>query len=287
MNNTVQTKTNNRARRLHQRPILAIVLVLVLYLMTEVISEISAGSLIGSSEGVGIFVKLGFFLLLVFIIIPRMLKLPLGKISFSEYLEVIGLRIQIPIGRILILAFSGYFIFAVCQLCGSLIYHSTQPSEYIFDLSKHSLLGTGSIIPGIFEEILFRGVIVTILMGVFSKFRTVVISAIIFGGIHLLNLANPGYSTVWVLAQATWAFGLGLMYAYLFITTRTIWPPIVIHYFINGMVGVWLQGLGGQDLTSALWGIPFFGLLPAGLTILWGHYLWKRWEAANQVLSKS
>jgi len=123
-----------------------------------------------------------------------------------------------------------------------------------------------------------RGVIIAILLRTFSKLRSIVISAAIFGAIHLLNILNPEYSTIWVLSQTVWAFGLGLMYAYLFVTTKTIWPLIVIHYLINGMVGVWLYGLGGQDVTSALYGIPFFGLIPAGLAILWARYLWKCWE---------
>ena len=276
----------DHSRRLYQRPGLAILIVLILYLMTVAISEFSVRSLVGNSEGAGVLVKFGIFSLLVFIIIPLLLKLPRGNVSFSEYLEVIGLRTRIPIGRILLLALSCYFIFAVIQLCGSLVYYSMHPGKYVFDLSRHSLLGSGSIISGIFEELVLRGVIVAILLGAFPKVKAVIISAIIFGCLHLLNIPNPEYTTVWVLAQTIWAFGLGLMYAYLFVTTRTIWPPIILHYLISGMVGVWMQGLDGQDLTSALYGIPFFGLLPAGLAILWSRYLWKYWESTNQALSE-
>jgi len=286
MNNTVEAKKMDHSRRLYQRPGLAILIVLILYLMTVAISEFSVRSLVGNSEGAGVLVKFGIFSLLVFIIIPLLLKLPRGNVSFSEYLEVIGLRTRIPIGRILLLALSCYFIFAVIQLCGSLVYYSMHPGKYVFDLSRHSLLGSGSIISGIFEELVLRGVIVAILLGAFPKVKAVIISAIIFGCLHLLNIPNPEYTTVWVLAQTIWAFGLGLMYAYLFVTTRTIWPPIILHYLISGMVGVWMQGLDGQDLTSALYGIPFFGLLPAGLAILWSRYLWKYWESTNQALSE-
>jgi membrane protease YdiL (CAAX protease family) len=282
MKKDAQTRETNRSRRLYQRPVLAIVLVLVLYLITEAISEFTARSLFEPSEGALVLVKLCFFSILAFIIIPLLLKLPRGDVSFSEYLEVIGLRTRIPFGRIIILALSCYLIFAASQLSGSLIYYSSRPGEYVLDLSRHSLLGTGSINAGIFEEILFRGVIVTILLGVFPSLRAVLISAVIFGGLHLLNLANPEYATVWVLAQSVWAFGLGLIYACLFVTTRTIWPLILLHYLINSLVGVWLRGPDGQDATSALYGIIFFGLLPAGLAILWGRYLWKRWESANQ-----
>jgi len=115
-------------------------------------------------------------------------------------------------------------------------------------------------------------VIVTLLLGFLPRVRAVVIGAAVFAGLHLLNMFNPEHSAIWVAAQTIWAFGLGLMYAYLFVATRTIVPLIVIHYLINGMVGVWLRGLDGQDVTSALYGIPFFGLLPAGLAVLWGAF---------------
>jgi hypothetical protein len=53
MNDAIQTKTMDRSRGLYQRPVLAIVLLLVLYVMTEAISEFSARSLIGNSEALG------------------------------------------------------------------------------------------------------------------------------------------------------------------------------------------------------------------------------------------
>jgi hypothetical protein len=46
-----------------------------------------------------------------------------------------------------------------------------------------------------------------------------------------------------------------------------------------------LRGLDGHDVTSALYGIPFFGLLPAGLAMLWGRYLWRCWESVDQARS--
>ncbi|MFH1277318.1 MAG: CPBP family intramembrane glutamic endopeptidase [Candidatus Eisenbacteria bacterium] len=281
MDSMTQTEMVGRPRRLYQRPALAIAVLLILYVLTEAISESLARSIIGNSEGAGVFVKLGFFSLLVFLVVPRLLKLPRGDISFSQYFQVVGLTTGVPLGRILILALSCYVIFAASQLIGSLIYYSTHPGGYALDISRHSLLSTRSIIAGIFEEIVMRGVIVTLLLGVFSRLKAVVVSAAIFAGLHLLNMLNPESSTVWVLAQAMWAFGLGVMYAYLFITTRTILPLILIHYLLNGTVSIWFRGLDGQDLTSALFGIPFFGLLPAGIAILWGRYLWRRYETVS------
>ena len=279
MNNMTETQIADRPRPLHQRPVLAIALLIVSSGLTEAISESSARSIIGNSEGAGVFVRLCFNSAFFFLVVPRLLKLPRGKLSFREYLQAVGLTTSGSLGRIIILALSCYVIFAVSQLCGSLIYYSVHPGRYALDISRHGLLDTGCIMAGIFEEIGMRGVIVTLLLGVFSRLKAVVVSAGIFGGLHLLNLTNPGANTVWVLAQVVWAFGLGIMYAYLFITTRSILPGMLIHYLMNATVNIWFWGpVEGGVITSALYGIPFFGLLPAGIAILWGRYLWSRGE---------
>ena len=271
----VMERIADRPRRLYQRAVLAVALVLVSYCLTFAISGSVAGLVSRSIKGGGVFVNLGFFSALVFLVIPRLLKLPRGKLPFREYLQAVGLRTGGSLGRIVILALSCSVIFAVSQLCGSLIYYAVHPGRYTLDISRHGLLDPGCITAGVFEEIVMRGVIVTLLLGVFSRRKAVVVSAGIFGGFHLLNLLNPGANTVWVLAQVVWAFGLGIMYAYLFITTRSILPGILIHYLVNATVNVWFKGpVAGGEIASALYGIPFFGLLPAGIAVLWGRYLW-------------
>lgn len=281
MNNMTERKTADRPRRLYQRPVLATALLLVSYVLTFAISGSVASLIFGKIGGAGgVFVNLGVLSALVFLVIPRVLKLPLGDLSFREYLQAIGLSTGGSLGRIIILALSCYVIFAVSQLCGSLIYYSVHPGRFALDISRHSLLDWVPIMSGIFEEIVIRGVLVTLLLGVSSRLKAVVVSAAIFGGMHLLNLAQPGANTVWVLSQVVGAFGLGMMYAYLFITTRSILPCMLIHYLMNATVNIWFQGpVGGGEIASALYGIPFFGLLPAGIAILWGRYFWRRGEA--------
>jgi membrane protease YdiL (CAAX protease family) len=233
----------------------------------------------GSSQGAGLLVKLGLFSLLVFIVIPRLMKLPLGDVTFVEYLRAVGLRTGVSWRKIIVLALSCYAIFAMSQLLGSLLFYSSNSGEFELDFSRHGFFDSRSIVAGIFEEIVMRGVMVTVLLGTLSKRRAIVISAAVFGGIHLLNLLNPESNVIWVSAQAVWAFAFGVIYAYLFVITRTILPLILIHYSVNATGGVWFRGLETQDVTSALYGIPFFGVLPAGLAILWGRFLWQRLQA--------
>ncbi len=81
---------------------------------------------------------------------------------------------------------SYYFIFVIFQLNGSLIC-----GQYIFDTSR--ILPPQSfwllnINTGLFEEILFRGIILTLLLAHYSEKKSVMISAVIFGVIHYANL---------------------------------------------------------------------------------------------------
>ena len=114
-----------------------------------------------------------------------------------------------------------------------------------------------------------RGAMLTYLLTRYSRRRSVLVSSAVFAAIHLLNLLNPASNLVWVLAQTTWAFAFGIMYAETFIRTRSLYIPILIHLLVNGTVSVWFYGLGDQSLTSALLGIPFFGVIPAILSIIW------------------
>ncbi|NIO00737.1 MAG: CPBP family intramembrane metalloprotease [Candidatus Latescibacteria bacterium] len=257
---------------------LTITVVLVLYIIVELVSETTVRLLIPDNYIIRVLTKFVFFSLYILFIVPYIIRKSADITSFGNYMRRIGLVIYFPFNRIIFAVLTCYFIFIISQLSGSLIYYSTRSSHYIFDFSRHSLLGSQSIIAGIFEEILFRGIILTLLLIRHAESKAVVISAAIFAGIRLLNMLNPEMNQSWVLGQAAWAFGLGIMYAYMFIRMKSLIPLILLHYFLNALVGVWFPGLDTQDVTSALYGILFFGIIPGGLSILWIRFLSRRWQ---------
>jgi hypothetical protein len=108
----------------------------------------------------------------------------------------------------------------------------------------------------------------------------------VFAGLHVLNILNPGANSAWVLAQVVWAFGLGVMYAYMFTVLRSLYPLILIHYLLNALVGVWFQGLDARDAVSAVYGIPFFGVVPAALAMLWVRFLSRSWGVEKAALPR-
>jgi membrane protease YdiL (CAAX protease family) len=77
------------------------------------------------------------------------------------------------------------------------------------------------IIPGIMEELFFRGLILDGLTRNYTKRKAIIISAFLFGIIHL----NP-----W---QFYGGFIIGLISAYICISTNSILLPMYIHFFNN------------------------------------------------------
>jgi len=110
----------------------------------------------------------------------------------------------------------------------------------------------------IFEEILFRGILFRITEEKLGSYWALVISAIIFGAMHL---ANP-HSTV--LASLGLAIQAGLLLGAAYIFSRNLWFPIAIHFAWNftqsGIFGVSTSGsnMGKSLLTTKIEGATWF-----------------------------
>jgi membrane protease YdiL (CAAX protease family) len=93
-----------------------------------------------------------------------------------------------------------------------------------------------SLVNGVPEEFAFRGVIFGRLMPWLGRpGNSMAISTIVFGLFHVPSYIAAGVSP-WV-ALATGLFGLlpGLLLAYLFYRTRSIWPGVIWHTSITGL----------------------------------------------------
>lgn len=92
------------------------------------------------------------------------------------------------------------------------------------------------------EELLFRGVLLTVLLIVLGRLhdpRTAVVLAVVFDGVAfgLAHLANASSVEVgFVLSQATFASILGIGCAYLMVRTRSVYPAMLLHAAVNGVV---------------------------------------------------
>ena len=138
-------------------------------------------------------------------------------------------------------------------------------------------------LPSIFEEVMFRGVVLSLFLSRYSKPQAVLFTALGFGAMHLLNLTS-GRETVWVLGQFVWSAIFGLFYGVLVLKANSLWPAMLIHYlgnlFIEPITG-YLQH-SASVVTQAIYGVLFFfGVVPTTLMILWIVLFSKIWPVSG------
>jgi membrane protease YdiL (CAAX protease family) len=217
----------------------------------------------------------------LFVLVPFVLGLPGGTRSFGAYVDQIRLSRVQPFLRLLLLGLSCYLILALCQVCGTLVYRVLEGKAVTWAFVRGVLDVSGQLppkswdlwysFPSVFEEVAFRGVILSLFLTRYPKPASVVIAALSFGAIHLLNLAS-GREWTWVLGQAAWASILGLFYGVVVLKSNSLWPAMLVHYLSNLFVAplTWYVRTSASAQIQAVYGVIFsFGLVPTTLMILW------------------
>ncbi|MCL2346962.1 MAG: ABC transporter permease, partial [Planctomycetaceae bacterium] len=97
-----------------------------------------------------------------------------------------------------------------------------------------------AVLPGICEEIAFRGYILTGLDTPRHRLRAIVITSIFFGATHAF------------LQQSMMACLTGIVLAWLALRTGSIWPGVVFH-ITNNSIGVLLQKVTEENLNKYEW----------------------------------
>lgn len=99
----------------------------------------------------------------------------------------------------------------------------------------------------IFEEILIRGIIFRIAEEKLGSYISLILSAIIFGALHLMNQESSFMSAVCVAVEG----GLLLGAAYIF--ARNLWLPVAIHFAWNFMQsGIFGAVTSGNEKVNSL-----------------------------------
>jgi len=138
--------------------------------------------------------------------------------------------------------------------------------ERLFENPWRALLAAIIIAP-ITEEFLFRGLILKGFVKLYSFKKAIIVSAILFGAMHL----NP-----W---QFAGAFFLGLLFAWLAIKTDSLLPCLCGHALANSMpiilihlTGLHISGFSGDRPIEPVvqpWWFDLLGLVLAGFGIWW------------------
>ena len=295
-------KPEKRKSQLYEHPWLSLLAVMV----TSVFSIGLSGTVIfgwiglpDNSPTVQFVQAMSYHILMGFILAPFVLRLPNGERTFRQYLDDIGFtRIQ-PFIRLLLLALSCYVILALSQASASFVYRLFEglPMDrnfvrQVFNLSGDLPPGSASLLvsfPSIFEEVAFRGIVLTVFLSKFSENKSILFSSFGFGLMHLLNLTN-GADFVWVMGQTIWAFILGLFYGYVFVKTRSLLPSMIVHYLGNVFIGSltgYMQSRASIEM-QALYGVILsLCIVPTTLMILWTRFFTSKWILYDQTLGFS
>jgi membrane protease YdiL (CAAX protease family) len=283
--------------KLFEHPWLAMLAVMLVTVVSIYATAIVVFVILGMPDDkpLGQFLQsISHYLLCTLLLVPFILRLPKGKGSYGKYLEDIGLTRVQPFFRLLLLGLSCSLILMFSQAGATIIYRLFEgiPLNWnfirqIFDLSGDlppQSAGLLITIPSMFEELVFRGIVLTTFLNRYSTRNAIIFSSLGFGLMHLLNLAN-GRDLVWVLGQVAWAFCLGLFYGYIFVSTKSLLPPMIVHYLGNAFIGSltgYLQARASIEI-QALYGVIFsLGIVPTSLMILWSRFYISRWLPAGE-----
>ncbi len=227
----------------------------------------------------------GFLTLLWFIVIPKAMKLPELSTSLKDYTKKIRLSTTKPLLRNTLLGIGSFAIFGIVVLIGAITL-----GNYVFDPSiifgnpnpfRLGLAGLGwflfiyMLIPGIWEEVAYRGVVFPMLLKKYQVRTSLIISSVMFGFAHAFNLitytligVDPLSALISVSFQVIYATLLGFAFGYLYIKTNSLLPSIILHYLIDSAGQIFFNTFISDIFLAGIFLICFLGLIPAILIIL-------------------
>ncbi|OYY67534.1 CPBP family intramembrane glutamic endopeptidase [Sphingomonas sp. 28-63-12] len=148
---------------------------------------------------------------------------------------LVELLIGLAIGTVLFCAVVG-----VIALLGGYRVVGTQPADVLYPI-----IGL-SIVSGVTEEIMLRGLFFRIIEGWLGSWVALVLSAALFGALHL---GNPNATLV---AGGAIAIEAGVMLAAIYMVTRRLWAAIGLHAAWNftqgGIFGIPVSGTDVQGV---------------------------------------
>ncbi|MBP1860579.1 CPBP family intramembrane glutamic endopeptidase [Rhizobium herbae] len=120
-----------------------------------------------------------------------------------------------------------------------------------------------TLLIGMSEELMFRGILFKALRSCCSIRSTVWISSPLFGAVHLLNGFSTGFSAA--IPQAIFTFGLGILFIAIRIRTGSLYPVIALHAAWDFCIFTLDVGPAGQlwsaaELYALASVLPLYGL---------------------------
>lgn len=214
-------------------------------------------------------------------IVPFTIYLPENCTIGKDYNNAIRLHKGDNIGLSLLIMVGIMVIYFLFHYLGALLLGAYDwQFENIFDeYNPLSPLTLGwfnlilILIPGIWEEVAFRGAVFSIFTERKNITLAIALNGLFFGLAHYMNyLTNPFADFGYVTVQVIYAGCLGLSLACLAYKMDTIIPCIIIHYVFNCFGTIFVTSFP-NDLNFALFGILFVGVIPTVIVICSLHFV--------------
>lgn len=140
---------------------------------------------------------------------------------------------------------------------------STLNPQFHFTLSRVMMAVLLGFSVGLFEEYVFRGILVSALRQRYhvGPLWTVFLSGLMFSLVHLVNAT--GGSLTMTLVQMLEAIGLGSFFAAIYLVTGSLWLPIIAHGLIDGFDALafgTLSNTAGMSIWTSLVYTIIFGV---------------------------
>ena len=178
---------------------------------------------------------------LLLLIVPFILRIPNGRRSFTQYLEDIKLTKYRPLPRNLIITVvSTLLLLSGLVLTGVLYGNFTL--DFTFLLPENSPILFVAVNAGLWEEIMWRGIILTLFLKRYSIRTSIAINTVLFALAHLSNIL-VGQDLIVMLGQLIFVLIATPFIAYVFIKTESLLPGIIIHFSIDALGPIFMNSM--------------------------------------------
>jgi membrane protease YdiL (CAAX protease family) len=192
--------------------------------------------------------------LLAFVIFPRVLGIPFGRVRTRVFLRRVGFSLPEEAWKHLGLG----LILAGCTLSGMLV-ASLLTGDYVMDRSTINLPHlVFSLNPALWEELFYRGVLMIVLLeATHSLKKAFVVQVILFSLMHVKG------TNVWAIVDVFFVAVLAIGFTYVAYRTRSLVAGIVFHYVHDAFL-FFVQA--PEEVKTSLTGsLLFYGLLCLGV----------------------
>lgn len=217
MERQVAVKTSVRSAREQQRAILTVAWLFGLLLTLSFVLGI-VDRFVKSPLPEAVATAVSAVIVLVFVAVQHRAVLPLLKPPKLTFLKVLEVTAVAAISTFVILE---YFSL-IAHFGVRMINASTGLHEFGWGIGPMLLLV--SIMPAIFEELAFRGVIQSSLEKIFNARDALIIQAALFSVLHLLPMNFPSH------------FLMGLCFGYARLRSRSLYPGMLMHASWNAYI---------------------------------------------------